>query len=326
MKVLVTGAAGFIGKALVERLVSEGHAVRALIRAEKRKEVLKTLTDDFFVGDVTKPETISGCADGVDVVIHIAGKLGEFGAGEEVYENIHVNGTRNILLEAVNAKVKHFIHTSSAGVLGPLSKCPADESFPYNPSNTYERTKCEAEKLVINSCREKGIRYTVLRPEFVYGPGDLHVLGLFKAIRDGKFFFIGSGKTYLHPTYIDSVVQSYILSLADSNESGVYLITGERAVSVRELAGIIANKFDVPPPKLSIPFWFALLGARVLEFLSSIFGIKPPLSVSGVKFFCEDRSFDSALARKKLGFKPLVTLEEGIGKTIDWYKKEGHMT
>jgi len=313
MKVLVSGAAGFIGKALIERLVSEGHVVRALVRAEKRKEVLNALTDDFFVGDITRPETISGCADGMDAIIHIAGKLGEFGAGEEIYENIHVNGTHNILLEAVNAKVKHFVHTSSAGVLGPLSKCPADESFPSNPSNTYERTKCKAEKLVIDSCLEHNIRYTVLRPEFVYGPGDLHVLGLFKAIRDGKFFFIGSGKTYLHPTYIDSVVQSYILSLDDGAESGVYLITGERAVSVRELAGIIANKFGVSPPKISIPFWFALLGAKVLERLSPILGVKPPLSVSGVKFL-------------KLGYKPLVTLEEGIGKTIDWYKSEGHLT
>lgn len=322
MKILVTGASGFIGRALIPRLVAEKYSVKVLLRRED--ESLKV--DDFCIGDITKAETLRGCAQDVDAIIHIAGKLGEFGVDEKIYEQVHVQGTKNILEEACRAKVKHFIHTSSAGVLGPLLRIPADESFPYAPSNIYENTKCEAEKIVGECCQKNKIDYTVLRPEFVYGPGDLHVLGLFKAVRDGKFFLIGGGKTYLHPTYIGSVVESYILALKRKKSAeNCFLIAGEKAVTVKELAGVIASKLKVKPPGLSIPTVVAGVGANILELLSGVFPFTPPLSVAGVKFFSEDRSFSSALATKEMGYKPVVTLEEGIEKTIQWYVEEGYL-
>ncbi len=324
MNILITGSAGFLGSSIIKRLKEEKHYIKAIIRQEKQRKSLENLVDSFFMGDLLEAESLSGCAEGMDAIIHVAGKLGEFGIHDKVYKDIHVEGTRNILVECKKSKVKHFIHTGSAGVLGPLRDTPAHEDFPLNPSNIYERTKAEAETLVKEFCSSNGIQYSILRPEFVYGPRDTHVVGLFQAIKNRKFFLIGGGKTYLHPTYIDDVVESYILALK-SKKSGKYLITGERAVTVRELSNIIANELGVPHTKISIPFSMALVCAKIFEVVCKYTRLKPPLSVSGVKFFCEHRYFNPIKAREELKYKPTVTLEEGIRRTISWQKEEGYL-
>jgi len=118
---------------------------------------------------------------------------------------VHVQGTKNILEASQKHNIKKFIYCSTAGVTGPAAHLPQDESLPYNPSNIYEVTKAEAEKSVLQYHRENGLPVIVIRPEFVYGPGDMHTLGYLKTVRKRMFILIDGGKAFLHPTYIDDL-------------------------------------------------------------------------------------------------------------------------
>ncbi|GAH14262.1 unnamed protein product, partial [marine sediment metagenome] len=164
-----------------------------------------------------------------------------------------------------------FVHCSSAGVLGAIKNPPADESYPYNPSNIYEKTKAEAEKLVLKYHHEQGLPVIIIRPEFVYGPGDMHVLGLFKAIQKKRFFIIGDGNSTLHPTYIDDLIHGLILCMDKQRAIGeIYIIAGERFVTVKELADIIAEELNVSLSKIHIPIWLANMCASALEKIGKI--------------------------------------------------------
>ena len=319
MKILITGATGFIGMHLVKELVSKRHKVRCLVRKTSRKEdinYLKKLKVGLFNGDLTDKKSLKGICRGIDIVYHLTGVLGSFNVSEKLMFDINVKGTENILNESKEGKVKKFIFCSSAGVLGPIiSGC---ESNQYNPSNFYEKTKVEAEKLVLKS----KLRYIIIRPEFVYGPMDNHVLPLFKTIKYKKFFIIGDGNSLLHPAYINDLTQVFIKCLGPKIKNQIYIIAGEKAIKVKTLYKLIAKKLNVKTNKLSIPILMTTVFAFILENSAKLFKFNPIITRSRVKFFTENRAFNTSKARKEINYKP-IKLEKGIEKTIKWYKQKG---
>jgi len=321
MKILVTGATGFIGNNLVKELVSKGHKVRCLVRETSRKEdvnYLKKLKVELFKGDLTDKKSLKGICGEIGIVYHLTGILGGFNVSEKLIFDINVKGTKNILNESKESKVKKFIFCSSAGVLGPIIS--GDESNPYNPSNFYEKTKVEAERLVLKS----GLDYIIIRPEFVYGLRDNHVLPLFRAIKYKKFFIIGYGNSLLHPTYIDDLTQAFIKCLDQKIKNKVYIIAGEKAIRVKELYKLIAGKLNMRINKTHIPILIVSILTFILENSAKIFKFNPILTKSRIRFFTENRSFNTSKASKELGYKP-IKLEKGIKKTIRWYKQKGHL-
>lgn len=326
MNILVTGGTGFIGRNLINSLTEGPHKIKLLSRNKEAAELWAQPNVEVLFGDVTEPESLQGLFLGVEVVYHLAGKLGEAGVAEEVYRKLHYQGTKNVLEAALSAGfVKRFIHCSSAGVQGPILTPPADESLPYAPSNIYEETKAEAEKLVLEYHKQHGLPVIILRPEFVYGPGDLHVLGLFQAIKRGMFVIFGQGRSLLHPTYIDDTVQALMRCLEVSNQWGeVFIIGGERPLTVEELAYTIADALGVKRP-YHVPMWLGYTGAVVLEILGKCLGIDPPLNRTRLKFFTENRAFDITKARKQLGYSPQFGFAQGVKQTLDWYKEQGHL-
>lgn len=322
-KILVTGATGFVGSNLVEALVKKGYKVRCLVREKSDSKFLQSLNVELAYGDVTDASSLANSLKNVKVVLHLAGILGKWGVPRQVYEDIHVKGTK-LLLEACSHKgVRRFIYCGSAGVLGPIKKPPADESFPYNPSNIYEEVKTEAEKLVM-SYKDK-MDVTVLRPEFVYGPKDMHVLSLFKTVKNRKFLLIGKGEAFLHPTFADDVTQSFLLCLENKKSIGqIYLIVGERYVSVKEYADIMSAQLGMEIKWRHVPRWAATIVASIFESTGKIFKHEPMLTHSKVKFFTENRAFSYSKAKQDLGYKP-IKLEEGIKKTVEWYQTNAYL-
>jgi len=280
---------------------------------------------ELVYGDITDMDSLKKAVEDVDVVYHLVGLLGQWGIPDKVYWDINFKGTENILKACINKNIKKFIHCSSAGVLGAIKNPPADESYPYNPSNIYERTKAEAEKLILKYHHEQGLPVIIIRPEFVYGPGDMHVLGLFKAIQKKRFFIIGDGNSTLHPTYIDDLIHGLILCMDKQRAIGeIYIIAGERLVTVKELADIIAEELNVSLSKIHIPIWLANMCASALEKIGKISKFDPPLTKSRVKFFTENRAFRISKANIELGYKP-IQLMTGIKQSIDWYKENGYL-
>jgi nucleoside-diphosphate-sugar epimerase len=317
MKILITGATGFIGSRLAEKLACEGHEITALVRKASNAKFLKELGVKLFSGDIRIKKTLKGITKDMDIVFHLAGMLGKFGIPEKLYWDTNFRGTKNILEECLKQNVEKFIYCSSAGVLGPIKKPPADETHPRNPSNIYEKTKAEAEKLVLSYGENFSI--VVLRPEFVYGPGDMHVYELFRVIQSGVFPIFR--KSFLHPTYIDDLVQAFELSMEKAKDD-IYIIAGERFVTVEEFADIIAKKLGISLLKIRMPAKLLRLSAVISEFLSKVFSFTPPITQSRINFFTENRAFDISKAKRELGYRP-IRLEEGLEKTIDWYKEVG---
>lgn len=323
MRVFVTGATGFVGGALVRALVRDGAQVHALARRSSDRSSLDDVAVTWHEGDVIVPSSLTGILADASWIIHASGRLGEAGVPEQVYQEVNVEGTRNILNEALQTRNRpRVLYVSSPGVLGPIAGDPATEDAQLAPSNPYERSKAAAE----DTAREfaaKGLEVVIARPEFIYGPGDRHVLGLFKAIRRGHFFYISGGQHTCHPTFIADAVDGMLLCLRHGRRGEAYHITGPRPVTFRELGDAIAHALGVPAPTLSLPKWLASSGAAGLEILGRVLAVTPPLSRSGVAFFTENRRFSWRKAQQELGYSPRSDLAAGVLQTVHWYREQG---
>lgn len=316
--VAITGAAGFIGTALTQAILASGGRVRAMARPGSSSERLQAAGVTWTEADVTRPESLRGYFNGVDAVIHAAGMLGQAGVPESEYFRLHRNGTENVLAEiARSGEQPRVLYISSPGVLGPISGSPADETTPLAPSNPYERSKAAAEE-VAQRYAAQGLPVVIARPEFLYGPGDRHVLGLFRAVQRGLFFYIGSGNYTCHPTYVADAVDGLVRCLWRGRPGEIYHITGPQPVTFRELGSTIAAALGVRPPWLRLPRPVALLAASVLE---KALGSKAPLTRTGVAFFSEDRRFSWQKAHEQLAYTPAYDLATGVQHTVDWYRQ-----
>ncbi len=212
--ILVSGGTGFIGGHLIRHLIRQKQRVRVLIRKKSQYEkmVKSTLIEPFY-GDLTDLSSLKGIMEDVDVVFHLASIINANRERKEIYWNTNVFGTQ-YLLENIRRKrrqVQKFIFCSSVGAMGPLASMPADESTPCFPYNLYEKSKFEAEKIVVEFREREGIPVSIVRPSWVYGPADMRTLKLFKAITNGRLIIFGNGKTLIHPVYVDDVVQGLML-------------------------------------------------------------------------------------------------------------------
>jgi nucleoside-diphosphate-sugar epimerase len=325
MKFLITGATGFIGSSLVRALAKTGAELSALARPSSSADRLSDIPLTWIVADVTQPATLDGILVDIDYVIHAAGQLGKAGITEKEYMQLHVEGTRNILNEVTRYSPQpKTLYISSPGVLGPIQGKAANENAPLAPSNPYERSKALAERMV-SVYTASGLPVVIARPEFVYGPGDTHVLGLFKAIQQGRFFYVGDGNNTCHPTYIDDAIDGMLRCLEQGQPGEIYHITGPRPVTFRELAETIANSLDVPQPRFTVPRTIALAGAAAFEALGKLTRKPPPLSRTGAAFFSEDRRFSWVKAKNDLNYRPQVELRKGIEATVAWYRENGYL-
>jgi nucleoside-diphosphate-sugar epimerase len=328
-KLLVTGAAGFIGGTLFKRLVEYGlDAVGTVMYQEEAQELRKS-GYQVEVLDLAGNESWSEVLRDVDIVFNIAALFQEVEHGETMYNKVNVDGTLRLVQEAAKAGVKRFVHCSTVGVHGHVKEIPCTEQSPFNPMDEYHRSKLKGELAVLDfakSLPKDGMVVTVNRPAMVYGPGDVRMMKLFQAIAKRKFMMIGSGKTLAHLGYIDDQVNSFLLCAVKPREN-VHLqsfnIASGSPITLNELAAKIAEAGNVALPGVKIPVapvWFAGL---LCEIVCRPFGLKPPVFRRRVGFFTHDRSFDLSKARKLLDYVPRVNVKEGIRITLDWYRKHG---
>jgi nucleoside-diphosphate-sugar epimerase len=215
--------------------------------------------------------------------------------------------------------------TAQAGVYGVTGSTPAAEDAPGMPTNPYEQTKMEGEQLALAACRQ-GLPLCVARPGLVYGPGDLHLLGLFRAIKRGFFHVIAGGRAMLHPIYIDDLTAALLLcAQRPQAHARCYNLAGERPVMVHELATAIAQTMDRRLPAGSLPLWLAYLAADLLSVLPGLHGQNAVLTRSRVAFLTHSRVYDTRRAQTELGFEPCVGLAEGLRQTTLWYRKHSYL-
>jgi 2-alkyl-3-oxoalkanoate reductase len=200
MKVMVTGGTGFTGTALVKRLLDEGHQVVALDYKEGVKpQELRARGAEVVIGSVTDRDLVRRCMAGVDVVQHLAAAFRELNVPESHYDEVNVGGTRNVLEEAAKAGVKKFIYCSTCGVHGNVENPPGDENAPIVPADYYQRTKYQAEPMVLDFNRQ-GLPALIIRPAAIYGPGDPERFWMiFKRVKKGYSPCSATARPFITP-------------------------------------------------------------------------------------------------------------------------------
>jgi nucleoside-diphosphate-sugar epimerase len=328
-RVVVTGASGFLGQALVAVLRSRGASVRALVRpatlarADRSVKALRALDADLVGADVLDRDAVARAVADATCVFHLAGQLLVPGIPDADYEALHVEGTRHVL-EACTQAHCTVVHCSTTGVLGPTDDGPADEDAPLAPSNVYERTKAAGERLVLAHAAESGLSLAVARPALVYGPGDLHLLGWFRAIARGWYRVVGSGESLLHPVYIDDLSEGLVRCATHAPASPrVYHLVGPTPVAIGDLAAAIAAAVGRRLPRTRIPRAAAWSVARVLEAVPGVSPAQLPLTRSRITFMTQSRAYRGERAARELGFVPAVDLATGLRRTVEWYRREG---
>lgn len=328
-KLLVTGAAGFIGGALFKRLVEYNLDVVGTVLYEEEAMTLRDKGYKVEVLDLASDEPWDDLLQDIDIVFNIAALFQEVENTEAMYHKVNVDGTLKLLKTAAAAGVERFVHCSTVGVHGHVKEIPCTEKTPFNPMDEYHRTKLEGELAVLDFARSLGedkMIVTVNRPAMVYGPGDTRMMKIFKAINSGKFMMIGSGEVLAHLGYIDDQVDSLILNGVrprDKVHLEAFNIASSKPITLNELAAYIADAAGVKLSKIKIPVapvWFAGL---LCEIICRPFGIKPPIFRRRVGFFTHNRAFDISKANDLLDYHPKVSDRDGIKITLDWYREKG---
>ncbi|MGH8249914.1 MAG: NAD-dependent epimerase/dehydratase family protein [Steroidobacteraceae bacterium] len=324
MKVLVTGATGFTGKALVRRLLKDGHPVVGLDYKEGHKtEELRSWGAEVVIGTVTDREVVRRCMQGVDAVQHLAAAFREMDVPETYYHQVNVGGTRIMLEVARETGVKKFVYCSTCGVHGNIDQPPGGEDAPIQPADYYQQTKYEAEPLVLEYVRE-GRKATIIRPAAIYGPGDPERFYLiFQRVARGWFPMFGSGRTFYHPLYIDNLVDALVLAMNPERGNGqAYLIADAEYVSIEDLVQRTGRAMGIDVKIRHLPVWPMIAVGHVVDKLCRPFGINPPIFPRRVDWYRQNRAFRIDKARKELGYVPKVGLDEGLRRTYEWYRAE----
>jgi nucleoside-diphosphate-sugar epimerase len=328
-RVLVTGGTGFIGQALVRALIAQGRAVRVLARPASQTHRPGCAFGEGEVevvrGDMLDPSSLRRALLGVRQVFHLAGRLLIPDVPAQTYEQLHVLGVQNLLVACVEVGTcERVVHCSTTGVLGPTGPTPADETAPLNPGNIYERTKAQGEQLALDLARPHNLALCIARPALVYGPGDLHLLGWFRAIQHGYYAVVGSGDNCLHPIYIDDLITGLLLCAESPAAVGrIYHLVGDCALPIRELARAIARALGRRFPRWHIPLFAAKAMAYCLEALPGISPARLPLTRQRIRFMTESRAYSGQRARDELDFAPQTDLDTGLRQTVAWYRREG---
>lgn len=327
MRILVTGGTGFTGKALVVRLLADGHEVVALDYKEGHKtRELRDAGAEVVIGSVTDPEVVDRAMRGVEVVHHLAAAFRELDVPNSFYEEVNVGGTRITLEAARRHGARKFVYCSTCGVHGNVEAPPADENAPINAADYYQQTKYDAEPVVLESYRQ-GLPATILRPAAIYGPGDPErFYMIFRRVAKGRFPMFGDGSTLYHPLYIDNLVDAFVLAQEPGRGDGeAYLIADQEYLSIEELVKAVGRAMDVDVEITHYPILPLIVAGHVCEKLCKPFGIAPPIFPRRVDWFRQNRAFDISKARAQLGYEPKVELDEGLRRTAEWYRAEGYL-
>lgn len=323
-RVLVTGATGFTGSHLVRSLVEAGHRVRIITRAAVKAQERLPSGIEILEGDVSDADIARPAVKGCSVIYHLAAAFREAGLPDERYHRVHVDGTRHLLEAARDEKIRRFVHCSTIGVHSHIANPPADETWPHTPGDVYQATKSEGEKLALAYHAEQQLPVTVVRPAAIYGPGDMRLLKLFKAIAHRRFVMIGSGDVHFHMVHVDDLVRALqLLATHDAAVGQVFIIAHAECCTLNQLAARIAQIYEVPRPKLHVPAWPFFVAGAICEKVCIPLRLTPPIYRRRVAFFTKNRSFRIDKARRLLGFEPQVPLHVGLSETARWYRANG---
>lgn len=325
-KVLVTGANGFTGSYLCRKLVERGDHVLALVRASSKRDLLQGVDVEFVIGDLAEETLPAAALHGVDTVYNVAAVFRTEGVSDKYFYDVNADGVDRLLHAAYQANVSRFVHCSTIGVLGAIKHPPASETAPYNPDDVYQRSKLEGEQRTLAFQKKYDFPLSVVRPAAIYGPGDMRMLKLFRAVDKKIFWMIGSGDIYFHMVYVEDLIDGIILAGERSEAIGeVFILAGEEYIKLNDLVQLIGDILGRPVSKRHIPVMPVMAAAIICQRICRPLGIEPPLYPRRLKFFTKSRAFDISKAKRVLGYQPKIDLRTGLTRTASWYQQNNYL-
>lgn len=324
-RVLVTGATGFTGSVLVRKLVQMGLKVVAIARGSSNTVPFQGLPIEWVRGNIYEEETVKKAVKGTSYIFHVAAAFREAKISKDEYYKVHVLATQLLARAALNeALFKRFVHVSTGGVHSHIENPPADENYPIQPGDIYQKTKADAELWIREFAEKEGLPITVVRPVPIYGPCDRRILKLFQFVSRKWVPLVGSGNHLYHLIHVDDLTDFLILIAVHPKALGEVFICGNKeAITYREIVRIIAEHYNVRVRFIKIPVAPLFVLAGMCELIFPTLGLEPPLYRRRVAFFTKDRSFNTQKMRNLLGFVPKYSEEEGLKETAQWYLEKG---
>ncbi|XP_073050960.1 3beta-hydroxysteroid-dehydrogenase/decarboxylase-like [Primulina eburnea] len=346
---VVTGGRGFAARHLVVMLIKyDMFSVRIAdlgptIKLDSDEEsgvlgeALKSGRAVYVSADLRDKSQVLKACQGSEVVFHMAAPDSSIN-NHQLHHSVNVQGTNNIIDACIELKVKRLVYTSSPSVVfdGVNGIINGNESIPYpaKHNDSYSSTKAEGEALVIKSNGSNGLLTCCIRPSSIFGPGDkLLVPSLVDAARAGKSkFIIGDGNNMYDFTYVENVAHAHICAeralaseqpVSEKAAGQAYFITNMEPIKFWEFMSLLLEGLGYERPKIKIPAAVMMPIAKLVEFIYKLlapYGMKvPQLTPSRIRLLSRSRTFDCSMANDRIGYTPIVTLQEGLRRTIESY-------
>jgi len=329
MKTLITGAAGFVGSAVLRQLLAAGHNVRALVRPKSDRRNLTGLPVEIVNGDISDRQSLDRAMAGCSTLFHVAGdyRLWLLKPGE-MYET-NVIGTRNIMLAAMDAGIKRVVYTSSVATLGvTLNGSPADEDTPVSLKDMighYKRSKFMAEAEVKRLADEQGLPIIIVNPSTPVGPRDIKPTPTGRIIVDAASVrmpaYVDTGLNLVH---VDDVAIGHLLAL-ERGKLGDRYILGACNMTLKEIFCTVGRLTGQNPPKICLPHALVFPIACMSEAWARLVSRREPrVSLTGVRLARKRMFFSIEKAKRFLGFNPRP-IEEALRDAVDWFRENGYL-
>lgn len=328
MRVLVTGATGFVGGRVAGRLAQAGHEVRGFVR-DPARWTGRPAGAETFVGDLRDAESVRRAAEGCDAVFHAAALVKMWVPDRRQFDRVNVQGLGHVI-EAVRRTGARLAYVSSFMALGPTDGDPHDEETPRSTMdfhNDYERTKWVADQMA-RHLATTGFPIVRIYPGVVFGPGALsdgnHVVHLLLQHARGKLpGLLGPGDLRQCFAFADDVVEGAAAALERARPGSAYILGGENRTA-RELFAAFERATGIAAPRRRIPFALAGLVGRLQRWRAALLHVEPELTDEVVGIYRHEWAYSSERAVRELGYR-ITPFEEAVATTVDWLRREGEL-
>ncbi len=325
MKVLVTGATGFVGSAVARLLVNKGFRVRTLVRQSSNLSNLQGLDVEIVCGDLTNPETLKPALEDCDCLFHVAADYRLWVPRPEEIYLTNVQGTKNIMEISMKMGVKRVIYTSSVATLGlNPDGSPANEDTPVGLDDMighYKRSKYLAEQEVKRLVEENGLQAVIVNPSTPAGPRDIRPTPTGRMILEaaqGKMpAYVDTGLNIVH---VDDVAIGHLLAFEKGEVGQRYILGGEN-MTLKDILTFITGLTGQPPPRISLPHGLILPVAYMAEWWAHLSGKEPMITVDGVRLAKKKMFFSIEKAKNLLGYMPRPA-EKALEDAVQWFKSK----
>lgn len=327
MNVFITGASGFLGTNLSKQLLAQGHEVTAMILPSESSDVFNFIDNknSFKIvrSDITERASLEDVFNGHDAIIHLAATVG-YGVSWELCQKINVDGTANVVTEAVRQRVPRIIHMSSVSVYGRYNEDVITEDTPFKKINDpYGDTKIDSEIIMRQICQDNSIDLTILRPTVIYGKGEKKFFPkLMDNLLSGKAKFIGDGKNRVDLIHISDVVNFIISILSDTRSYGqAYNLANDKSLNWEEMLNYLSDLAKIPRPQSRIAYPLAFAVAWGMEIMGKFSKKEPRLNRYSVRVVGKHYDYSHQKSIDQLGFIPQVDLRTGLADCLKNYQR-----